>query len=125
MVTFQLLIATEVTVVSPVIVSIIVSIISLSFLPSFGRGDQELSKTFCGLKIGPLLRKLQAFKDWSLFQLLIATEVTVVSPVISVIISIISLSFDEMMEMTGETMETTGETTAMMGETTDWFLAEY
>ena len=22
------------------------------------RGDQELSKTFCGLKIGPLLRKL-------------------------------------------------------------------
>ena len=26
------------------------------------RGDQELSKTFCGLKIGPLLRKLQAFK---------------------------------------------------------------
>ena len=28
------------------------------------RGDQELSKTFCGLKIGPLLRKLRAFKDW-------------------------------------------------------------
>ena len=28
------------------------------------KGDQELSKTFCGLKIGPLLRKLQAFKDW-------------------------------------------------------------
>ena len=28
------------------------------------RGDQELSKTFCGLKIRPLLRKLRAFKDW-------------------------------------------------------------
>ena len=28
------------------------------------RGDQELSKTFCQLKIGPLLRKLRAFKDW-------------------------------------------------------------
>ena len=28
------------------------------------RGDQELSKTFCGLKIGPLLRKLWAFKYW-------------------------------------------------------------
>ena len=28
------------------------------------RGDQELSKTFCGLKIGPLFRKLWAFKDW-------------------------------------------------------------
>ena len=28
------------------------------------RGDQELSKTFCRLKIGPLLRKLRAFKDW-------------------------------------------------------------
>ena len=26
--------------------------------PSVDRGDQELSKTFCGLKIGPLLRKL-------------------------------------------------------------------
>ena len=37
----------------------------LSFLLSFDRGDQELSKTFYGLKIGPLLRKLQAFKDWS------------------------------------------------------------
>ena len=32
--------------------------------PPIDRGDQELSKTFCGLKIGPLLRKLQAFKDW-------------------------------------------------------------
>ena len=31
------------------------------------RGDQELSKTFSGLKIGPLIRKLQAFKVWSLF----------------------------------------------------------
>ena len=30
---------------------------------SIARGDQELSKTFCGLKIGPLLRKLRAFKD--------------------------------------------------------------
>ena len=28
------------------------------------RRDQELSKTFCGLKIGPLLRKLRTFKDW-------------------------------------------------------------
>ena len=28
------------------------------------RGDQELSKTFCRLKIGPLLKKLWAFKDW-------------------------------------------------------------
>ena len=33
-------------------------------IPSIDRGDQELSKTFCRLKIGPLLRKLQAFKDW-------------------------------------------------------------
>ena len=33
------------------------------------RGDQELSKTFSGLKNGPLLRELQAFKDWQLFQL--------------------------------------------------------
>ena len=32
--------------------------------PLIDRGDQELSKTFCGLKIGPLLRKLWAFKDW-------------------------------------------------------------
>ena len=32
--------------------------------PSIDRGDQELSKTFCGLKIRPLLRKLRAFKDW-------------------------------------------------------------
>ena len=32
--------------------------------PSIDRGDQELSKTFCGLKIGPLLRKLWPFKDW-------------------------------------------------------------
>ena len=31
---------------------------------SIDRGDQELSKTFCGLKIRPLLRKLWAFKDW-------------------------------------------------------------
>ena len=31
------------------------------------RRDQELSKTFCGLKIGPLLRKLQAFKEWQFF----------------------------------------------------------
>ena len=28
------------------------------------RGDQELSQTFCRLKIRPLLRKLWAFKDW-------------------------------------------------------------
>ena len=28
------------------------------------REDQELSKTFCRLKIGPLLRKFLAFKDW-------------------------------------------------------------
>ena len=27
-------------------------------------GDQDLSKTFGRLKIEPLLRKLQAFKDW-------------------------------------------------------------
>ena len=33
-------------------------------IPLFDRRDQELSKSFCGLKIGPLLRKLQAFKDW-------------------------------------------------------------
>ena len=32
--------------------------------PSIDKGDQELSKAFCGLKIRPLLRKLQAFKDW-------------------------------------------------------------
>ena len=32
--------------------------------PLIVRGDQELSKTFCGLKIRPLLRKLRAFKDW-------------------------------------------------------------
>ena len=32
--------------------------------PPIDRGDQELSKTFCGLKIKPLLRKLRAFKDW-------------------------------------------------------------
>ena len=32
--------------------------------PPIDRGDQELSKTFCGLKIRPLLRKLRAFKDW-------------------------------------------------------------
>ena len=32
--------------------------------PQKDRGDHELSKTFCGLKNGPLLRKLQAFKDW-------------------------------------------------------------
>ena len=32
--------------------------------PPIDRGDQELLKTFCGLKIGPLLRKLWAFKDW-------------------------------------------------------------
>ena len=31
------------------------------------RGDQELSKTFHRLKIGPLLRKLQAFKHWQFF----------------------------------------------------------
>ena len=31
------------------------------------RGDQELFKTFHGLKIGPLLRELQAFKDWQFF----------------------------------------------------------
>ena len=31
------------------------------------REDQELSKTFCGLKIWPLLRKLQAFKDSQFF----------------------------------------------------------
>ena len=31
---------------------------------SIDRGDHELSKTFYGLKIGPLLGKLQAFKDW-------------------------------------------------------------
>ena len=40
-------------------------VVSLSFLLPFDREDQELSKTFYGLKIGPLLRKLQAFKDWS------------------------------------------------------------
>ena len=50
--------------VSPII-SIVSLIASLSFLPLFGREDQELSKTFYGLKIRPLLRKLQAFKDWS------------------------------------------------------------
>ena len=66
LVIFQLLIATEVTMVCSV-VSLVISVVSLLFLPSFGRGDQELSKTFCGLKIGPLLRKLQAFKDWSFF----------------------------------------------------------
>ena len=32
--------------------------------PLIDRADQELSKTFCGLKIRPLLRKLWAFKDW-------------------------------------------------------------
>ena len=32
--------------------------------PPIDRGDKELSKTFCRLKIGPLLRKLWAFKDW-------------------------------------------------------------
>ena len=32
--------------------------------PPTDRGDQELSKTFDGLKIGPSLRKLWAFKDW-------------------------------------------------------------
>ena len=55
------------TVVSPIVslISLVISIVSLLFLPSFGRGDQELSKTFYRLKIGPLLRKLQAFKDWS------------------------------------------------------------
>ena len=47
------------------IVSIVSPVVSLSFLLSFDRRDQELSKTFDGLKIGPLLRKLQAFKDWS------------------------------------------------------------
>ena len=31
------------------------------------RADQELSKTFCGLKIRPFLRKLQAFTDWQFF----------------------------------------------------------
>ena len=31
--------------------------------PPIDRQDQELSKTFCELKIGPLLRKLWAFKD--------------------------------------------------------------
>ena len=35
--------------------------------PLSNRGDQELSKTFSGLKIGALLRKLQAFKDLSFF----------------------------------------------------------
>ena len=48
----------------PLVVSV-VSVVSLSFLLPFDREDQELSKTFYGLKIGPLLRKLQAFKDWS------------------------------------------------------------
>ena len=33
-------------------------------IPSIDRGDQELSKTFYRLKIGPLLSKLWAFKDW-------------------------------------------------------------
>ena len=32
--------------------------------PPINRGDPELSKTFCRLKIEPLLRKLWAFKDW-------------------------------------------------------------
>ena len=32
--------------------------------PQKDRGDHELSKTFHRLKNGPLLRKLQAFKDW-------------------------------------------------------------
>ena len=63
--------------VSPII-SIISPIISLLFLLSFGRGDQELSKTFYRLKIGPLLRKLQAFKDWSFLG-----GSPVISPVIS------------------------------------------
>ena len=31
--------------------------------PPADRGDQELFKTFSGMKIRPLLRKLQAFKD--------------------------------------------------------------
>ena len=35
--------------------------------PISDRGDQELSKTFSGLKIGALFRKLQAFKDLSFF----------------------------------------------------------
>ena len=35
--------------------------------PQNDRGDHELSKTFYGLKIEPLLRKLQAFKVWSFF----------------------------------------------------------
>ena len=35
--------------------------------PPSDRGDQELSKTFSRLKIGALLRKLQAFKDLSFF----------------------------------------------------------
>ena len=37
-------------------------LISCQNPPQSDRGDQELSKTFCGLKIGPLLRKLQASK---------------------------------------------------------------
>ena len=32
--------------------------------PPIDRGHQELSKTFCRLKIRPLLRKLGAFKYW-------------------------------------------------------------
>ena len=52
----------------PLVVSVVSSCCFRRFpvvsLP-FDREDQELSKTFYGLKIGPLLRKLQAFKDWS------------------------------------------------------------
>ena len=36
-------------------------------IPKTDKGHQELSKTFHRLKIRPLLRKLQAFKDWKFF----------------------------------------------------------
>ena len=68
----------------------VVSVVSLSFLLLFGRGDQELSKTFYGLKIGPLLRKLQAFKDWSFLggfprHFRHFPVVSVISPIVSVV----------------------------------------